>query len=207
MLVGSFNPAIFQPEWFARQGLLSQEQVDAADVKIIVPEICHFETEQVVLQVTHGRFLAASKQNANPVPLRDLVRGTFFVLEHTPVTALGMNRQMHFPLASEEAWHEVGDRLAPKDGWEGLLEGRPGLASLSMTTYHAEPTSSKYTVRVEPSSLIKFGIYFETNDHNEAPKIEPLRGALKILDEKWEEATIYASRIANRILNWAEAGG
>lgn len=96
VLLGSFNPKIFQPEWFGRHNLLPQGEVDAAKVKIIHPEFCQFETERFEVQITHERFSAASKPNSTPLPLRDLVLGTFFILEHTPVTAMGLNRQMHF---------------------------------------------------------------------------------------------------------------
>lgn len=214
VLTGSFNPMIFQPEWFARQGLMPKELVEAAKIKVIVPEVSHFETEQVVIQVTQERFIASSSPTANPVPLRDLVQGTFFILEHTPITAMGLNRHMHFPLESEETWHQLGDKLAPKDPWNDILEGSTGLQCLFVTTARGynvggwrekQYPGSRYTVRVEPSTQIKFGVYFETNEHYPAPKNEPPGAVMKILDERWEESQNHALRIANHILDWAGA--
>jgi hypothetical protein len=121
VLVGSFNPSIFQPQWFARQGLLPPAEADAAEIKVLVPQICHFETERFIVQVTNTNFLAASKANTSSPPLRDLVIGAFFILEHTPATAIGLNREMHFQMESEERWHRLGDRLVPKEGWRGVL--------------------------------------------------------------------------------------
>lgn len=46
VMVGSFNPSIFHPQWFARQGLLSPAEADAAELKVQVPQICQFETER-----------------------------------------------------------------------------------------------------------------------------------------------------------------
>jgi hypothetical protein len=89
-LLGSFNPSIFQPQWFARQQLLPSAEADTAEVKVLVPQVCHFEIERFIVQVTNDRFAAASKANTNSAPLRDLVIGTFFILEHTPVTAIGL---------------------------------------------------------------------------------------------------------------------
>ena len=212
VLLGSFNPVIFQPEWFARQGLMPKEQAEASKIRIIVPEFSQFETEQIMMQVTQDRFVASSKPNANPAPLRDLVQGTFFLLEHTPVKAMGLNRQMHFPLGSEEAWHQVGDKLAPKDPWNDIHEGSAGLQSLWITTARGsniggwrekDHPGARYTVRVEPSTQVKFGVYFETNEHYPAPENEPLVGLLKILSERWDESQSHASRIANYILDWA----
>jgi hypothetical protein len=203
VLRGSFNPRIFQPEWFAKQQLLPQQEADTSDIKIIIQQISHFETERFVIQVTEDRFVAASKPNANPAPLRDLVRGTFFILEHTPVTMMGLNHQMHFKMDSEERWHQVGDKLAPKDGWRQILEGRPGMLSLTITTQKDNPKGSKVNVKVEPSVRIPLGVFFEVNEHYQAPETEELKALMGVLEERWEESQIYASRIASHILAWA----
>ena len=117
VLLGAFNPRIFQPEWFSRQHLLPQSEVDAANIQIIHQQVAQFDTERFVFQVTDDRLVAATKPSTVSGPLRDLVAGTFYVLEHTPVQAIGLNRQMHFAMPSEEAWHQLGDRLAPKEAW------------------------------------------------------------------------------------------
>jgi hypothetical protein len=204
VLVGAFNPKIFQPEWFARQGLLPQPEVDASDVKLIAPPISHFETERFVIQVTEQQFIAASKPDASPAPLRDLVVGTFFILEHTPVTAMGLNCQMHIPMDSEDAWHQIGDRLAPKEGWNEVLEGRPGLLSMTILTNKPEPKGAQFRIKVEPSVHIARGVYFETNEHYPAPENEPLRGLMEILSKRWEGAQNEASRVIQHILAWAK---
>jgi hypothetical protein len=205
VVVGSFNPPIFHPEWFRRQGLLSQGQLETAEVKVVIPQVCHFETEQLSVQVLPDKFVAASKTSANFAPVGDLVEGTFAVLEHTPVTAIGLNHHMHFPLGSEENWHRLGHKLAPKEGWNGILSGKPGMLSLSITTHETEPTARQYTVKVEPSVLVKFGAYFETNAHYQAAKEEEtLKRLMKIVGEHWEESHGYAIKVARHVLDWAE---
>jgi len=206
VLLGSFNPKIFQPEWFARQELLPQAEADAAEIKVIVPQVCHFETERFVVQVTGDRFVAGSKPSANPAPLRDLVQGAFFILEHTPATAIGLNYQMHFAMGSEEKWHEIGDRLAPKEPWNQILEGRPGLLSMTILTQKDKPKGAQFRVKVEPSLQVPLGVYFETNEHYPAPETDALKGLMGILGERWEDAQIYASKVVNHILTWARAG-
>lgn len=200
VLVGSFNPKIFQPEWFGRQKLLPQGEVDLAEIKLIHPQFCQFDTERFAVQVTAERFLAASKGNSDPILLRDLVLGTFFILEHTPATAIGLNRHMHFRMPSESDWHRVGDKLAPKAGWSGVIEGgRPGMLSLDILTPKPEPAGATMLVRVQPSTRVKPGVYFETNEHYPAKSLHEL---LEILRERWEGAQNYASRIAEHILEW-----
>ncbi len=200
-LTGSFNPKIFQPEWFARQGLLPAEEAEGAQVRAIVPQICQFETERFYVQVTDQQFLAGSKPSTDPAPLPDLVRGTFFILEHTPVTALGLNRQMHFALGSEEEWHRVGDRLAPKDGWNEILGGRPGMLSLIIQT--VMPEGAVFTFRIEPSTQVKNGIYFDANAHFSGLEKDSLNALMEIAHEQWEGTQAYASKVANHILDWA----
>jgi len=117
-------------------------------------------------------------------------------------------------LEGEDAWHNVGDRLVPKGPWTDALEGSAGLRSLFITTSRGtnpggwrekEYPGACYTVRVEPSSQVRFGVYFETNEHYPAPKEEPLRALMKILGERWEESQNHGLRIANHILDWAGA--
>jgi len=203
VLVGSFNPNIFQPEWFARQGLLPEPETGSAEIKIIVPQISSFETERFFLQVTAEQFSITSKPNSNAAFLSDLVRGTFFILEHTPVTAMGLNFSMHFAMESEEAWHRIGDRLAPKDGWNEILEGRPGLLSMLIKTERVEWKGSLFHIKVEPSIKVKHGVYFETNEHYPAPETEPLTSLMAKLGDRWEGAQSYAASAVNHILEWA----
>ena len=203
VLTGSFNPKIFQAEWLARQGLIPQSEADSYDLKIMAPPVTQFETERFVFQVTPDRFSIGTKQNTDPAPLRDLVQGTFLILEHTPATAMGLNFHMHFDLQSEEKWHQIGDKLAPKEGWKEVMEGRPGLASMTILTNRAEPKGSQFRVRVEPSVIIQHGVYFETNEHYPAPEKDPLRGLMSILGERWDEGRIYASKVVDHMLSWA----
>lgn len=203
VLIGSFNPRIFQPEWFARQQLLPQTETDKAEIKVIVPQFSHFETDRFIIQVTEDKFLAATKPNTNQAPLKDLVLGTFFILEHTPVTAMGLNCAMHFKMNSHESWHQIGDRLAPKEGWKGVLAGRPGMRSLTISTYLDEPKGAQVVVKVEPSLQVAPGVYFETNEHFQGAEKDSLAGLMDTLERRWEESQIYASRIANHVIAWA----
>jgi hypothetical protein len=205
VLTGSFNPAIFQPEWFVRQNLLPAEECEKAEIKIIAPQVCEFQTERFVIQVTTERFAVLSKPDANPAPIRDLVAGTFFTLEHTPLKALGLNRDMDFALPSEEAWHQVGDTLAPKDIWKKILQGRIGMRSLLVQSEvpnfpDATQDSTRLWVRIEPSVRVKYGLYIQTNEHFVAPKGEESRYLMEPIRSRWEGAYNYAAEVADCII-------
>jgi hypothetical protein len=207
VFTGSFNPSIFQPAWFSRQNLISNDEADAADVKILHAQVSHFESESFVVQVTAERFLAATKPTAHYAVLRDLVLGTFFILEHTPVTGMGLNRMIHFSMPSVDDWHAVGDKLAPKDGWSGILGGRPGLLTLEVQGARPDRADVVVRAKVQPSTRIQPGVYFETNEHYPALGAEPLKHLLETLRDRWDESQAYADQLANHILNWAHANG
>jgi hypothetical protein len=206
VLLGAFNPPIFQPEWFARQELLPQTEVDHAEVAIIQSQVAQFQTERFDFQITPDRLVIAAKPNTVSEPLRDLVVGIFYVLEHTPVQAMGMNRQMHFAMPSEKAWHLLGDRLAPKEPWSEFANGRrPGLRNLQILYGSISSQEPSTTVTVQPSLQISYGAYFEVNDHSPAEKGKGVNSLMDILQSRWEESQNNAERIAKHILGWAAA--
>jgi len=206
VLVGSFNPAIFQPEWFARNGLLPQGEVDDAKIQIVHPQVSQFETERFILQITTDRFSSLTKPNAVAEPLRDLVLGTFYILEHTPVSAIGLNCMLHFATGSEEGWHKIGDKLVPKDAWSPILEGRPGLRNLDILAQKDHPNGPSVMVKIQPSvHVVPWGVYFEINEHYPAEENSGLKSMMGILQNRWEESQKNGERIARHILDWATA--
>jgi hypothetical protein len=212
VLKGSFNPTIFQPQWFVRQNLLPTEEGEKAEVKVITPQVTEFHTERFIIQATMDSFGAVAKPDTNPSPLRDLVAGTFYVLEHTPLKALGLNRDMHFALPSEEVWNRVGDKLVPKAVWEGVLKGHVGMRALLIQAEvpgfpDIKQEGSRLSVRVEPSNPVKYGVFIQSNEHFEVPKDTTKSDASDYLMERirtrWEGAYNYAAEVADYILDWA----
>jgi hypothetical protein len=208
VLVGNFNPMIFQPAWFAAEGLIKKNEEETADVKIIHPDVAIFSLEWLQLEITKEKFVARTSQEPYDEPLRDLVVGTFSLLRHTPVQQLGVNRAMHFLVDSEEKWHAAGYKLAPKEPWEGILK-TSGLVSLTIQEseskdgeiVRSDGLKGFTRVRVEPSVRIRPGIFIEINNHFEARDKSPATGCSEIvavLKKSWEssyrrsEETIYS---------------
>ena len=165
VLRGQFNPAMFHPAWFAAQNLIRQQEAEAAKIKIIHPDAAIFDVEWLQVRVTRDRFQVASVQEAYYEALRDVVIGIFTVLNQTPLRVIGINRDFHYGLESEKAWHTVGDRLAPKQDWGGILNS-PGMKSLSMQGVRSDDYSGYILVKVEPEQpkRANFGIYIEVNE-------------------------------------------
>lgn len=205
VLIGSFNPQIFHPEWFAHQDLLPEAEAASAEIKLIVPQVSQFETVRFIFQVTQERFSIMTKPSANDAPLSDLVMGTFSILEHTPVKGMGLNFHKHFAMESEEQWHRFGDRVAPKEAWNKVLPGRPGLVSMTIQSRFDSPEGAQFTIKAETSTQVTFGIYFDTNENYPAPKDNALKTLMNLLGERWGEAQSYATTVVNHILAWGIA--
>ncbi len=222
VLTGSFNPAIFHPLWFGQHGLLPDDEAKvkvttkdddarlAQGLGIVHPRLTQFQLDWVRVQVTQDRF-AAIADAGHSLPLRDLVLGTFRLLEHTPVGAMGLNRMMHFPMKDDEEWHLLGDTLAPKDFWREVLDGRPGLRSLTIEGKRHGSEARVMTVKIEPSLRVTNGIFLETNEHFGALPLEqpdPTENlkpgsAVKFMDllaANWDASQAFVSHLANSLV-------
>ena len=160
-----------------------------------------FGVEWFKLQVETQRFVVRTENETHFELLSDLVMGTFSLLEHTPVSAIGLNRVMHFKMDSEESWHAFGDKIAPKDIWQGVLE-EPGLLSLVMQGPKQKPnqrSENHINVRVESSKRTIPGILIDVNNHFEI-KDNDLQKVLNILKESWRDVLINSRKIADQII-------
>jgi len=163
VMLGSFNPTIFQPRWLGAQHLIRAEEAENADIATIQTELADFKTEWFHLQVLQNRFQIVCLDPRQYGPLRDLVAGMFTILPHTPVTALGMNRTFHFEMSSVDLWHALGHLLAPKEFWNPILEA-PGLRSMQIQGRRKEIDGGVVLIKVEPSVRIPHGLFVEVNE-------------------------------------------
>ncbi len=167
LLVGDFNPKIFQPAWLAAKGLIRQEEADAATVSVVHHDLTDFTSGWLSMQVLPERFQASSSEAAQVKPLCDLVESIFTLLEHTPVRAMGINRMLHYKLPNAEKYRAFGDMLAPKPLWEKQFE-EPRLVSQTMTGKRPGKASKFVQMKVERSvKATPFGVYFQSNEHYE----------------------------------------
>ena len=51
VLLGSFNPQIFQPSWFGNEGLIRKEEADSAKIEIVHRDLVSFSTETFRVEV------------------------------------------------------------------------------------------------------------------------------------------------------------
>ena len=200
VLLGSFNPSIFQPAWFGNKNLIRTKEADDAKVEIIHPDICSFAVEWFKLNVTQNRFVIETADALHFEPVRDLVWATFKILEHTPVFKMGINRLMHFSLANQEKWHGFGHLMAPKEPWAKVMK-KPGLRSMVMEDQRTDPPGF-LRVKIEPSIRVVNGVYVEVNNHFEfASKESCLRQLMDILRDLWAGIIKSSDEVAQNLLS------
>lgn len=202
VLIGSFNPQILQPAWFAAQGLLRKTEADAAKIEVILSEVVSFSTDWFKIIVTKDRFQLLSLQSLPYEPHRDLVLGTFRLLQHTPIRQMGLNKDAHFGFPSEEELDDFGYSLVSLKPWEGILKPHIGLLGLKMQGQRPDDFKGFVYVTVQPSAKVKPGAYVGVNDHFEVTKEEASQGCkdiIDILDKVWSASLERSNSIIQKV--------
>lgn len=192
VLLGSFNPAIFQPRWLGRQNLVAEGEAEEATVEVIHPDRASFEIGSwLKVQVFHDRF-EASTSAARALPLRDFVVGLFETLEHTPVNVVGLNRLMHFRMESQKARDAIGYHLAPPTAWPTKLHD----SKMVTVRMQAQRPEGALTITVEPSFTIRdVGVFVGANEQFSVP-IPERDGAVRALEllQTHFDASVHSAR-------------
>jgi len=207
VLIGNLNPAIFHPSWFAAHNLLRSEEADAANINIIHPDVASFKTEWLEVNIVKERFQIATVQESYYEALRDIAVGILGLLSHTPIRVMGINRDFHFDLVSEDIWNGLGHRLVPKQDWKSLLKS-PGMQNLVVQGERTDDLKGYLRVSVQPSSRVKFGVFIEVNDHyilkTDEKEVDGADKARVILSERWNDSMKRSSEIAQTIAKLGE---
>ncbi|MFQ5717274.1 MAG: hypothetical protein ACE5GQ_09260 [Nitrospinales bacterium] len=206
VLIGKFNPSIFHPLWYQAQKLIRPEEADNATLGLAHPEISQFSTDWFRMEVTRDRFFISTHNKAQYDALRDLVQGTFEILCHTPMNQMGINRGLHFEMASNEL-ELLWNRLAPGTVLESIVS-EPKLKTIILHGKRDDSESRGHIgIQMAPSAKITNGIYIHINDHFEVE--DEKQGAEKLIDilkAQWGESEKRAEKISNNVLRVVKNG-
>lgn len=216
VLVGSFNPAIFSPDWFIRHGLIRESEVIRDDGKLLIfNQLAQFALEWCQISVEPHRFVIGSTRDPL-VKICDLTVRTFGeFLPHAPLQQLGINREVHFKVKSLEARDRMGFKLAPPSSWGDWEKDltaksdrmRGGLKLLSMQQQvFSESRTGYIQATVQPSAVITdgAGVFVQVNDHYESSN--PGAGnpeLLDILESRFEASRVKSDWIVDQIMKLA----
>lgn len=203
VLLGDFNPKIFQPAWFAHHELINNYEIEDATIKIVHPDVVSFTLGWMELNVTRDKFTITTLQEPHYRTVFELVIRTFKLLEHTPLRYLGINQMKHYRMKDENEWHDLGDMLAPKNLWRDIFK-KPGMRSLTMEEGVRPDNYNGYIrVTIEPSDRIRPGVFFQVNDHFQVKDPDTNLGAAEIFNillDAWSESIRRSDYIINSIL-------
>lgn len=162
VLLGKFNPQIFQPYWFAKHGLVPDREAEEAKVELVHPEISDFSLEWCHFNIASERLSLDCLRPERYPPVFDLLISTFILLSHTPITAMGINMEYVFRFNEESDWHAFGHRIAPKEYWNDVLE-KPGLLLLQMKAQRKDDYLGSCNVTLQ--SRPPRDVIVSVNDH------------------------------------------
>ncbi|MDE2492676.1 MAG: hypothetical protein KGL97_02115 [Alphaproteobacteria bacterium] len=214
VLLGSFEPRIFTPYWFAYNNILTAAEADAAEVEVIHSTITVFRMKWLSLRVEEERLIAETTE-APFIRLSDLVVRTFReFLNQTPIGRMGINRTVHFNVGDEATRNQIGRKLAPLEPWgewgkvleEGDALQRGGMINLTMQKRVTDDRDSGHIhVSVQPSVKIRenAGIFVGVNDHYEVKDFSKVIGCDKIiaiLSDQFQKSILKSEWIVDQIM-------
>gem|GEM_PF-557094 len=206
VLVGSFNPAIFHPEWFVSHELIPQDDIKDANVEIVHQDLSKFSLQWLGIDVLRNKFIARTHDPSNFSALKDLMFSVFKILYHTPISQLGMNLITIYRIDTEEIWHKIGDTLVPKNIWEESLPKRIGMTSVAVQSPRQDSLDGFIRVIVSSVRSEFYGVSFNINSHvelNAKQHKETKYELTEIIAQYWEPALRVAREISERILRKA----
>lgn len=203
VLVGSFNPAIFHPEWLLRNELISEDDIKDQKIEIIHNDLTKFSLAWLAIQIHNNKFIARTNDPAQFSPLKDLMASIFTILEHTPVEQMGINYVVTYKMANEADWHKVGHTLAPKFIWEQILNTPVGMKSLSVQCPRDDEFEGNINVTISPVESEEFGIKVNVNNHIEKSEDGNHLSPPDILLHHWDNAINNAKTIAETTIKKA----
>lgn len=204
VLVGSFNSAIFHPQWFLRQELIGENEADQAKVKMVSSQITDVQFGGVRALCVADRLTLSTPNVAFAEKVYDLASAILRLLPHTPIRACGINPQAHYRIESVDYWHKIGHTLAPKGLiWNDLFP-EPGMQSLAIKAPRGGDYPGETNVTVGPSDRCKPGLVVHVNTHygvsEDLQQISGANAVRSFIVAEWHEACGQARRVADQIL-------
>jgi hypothetical protein len=214
--LGHLNPLIFRPEWLRDREIAVGSDFEGIKIEIVHPEVVALKLPWGQLQADRDRFLIAGFQEPS-IRVCDFFVKSFQALPETPINAVGLNIDVHFPLSSEKARDHIGDVLAPKDFWGDFVkrDGEKAGGTRSIVMEQSIFKDGRRTrldglfgwihVKVEPSLKVEVphGVYVGVNDHYDMMsdgKSSDGRSAAELVARRWDGFVETSEGLIDRIM-------
>ncbi|WP_433512486.1 hypothetical protein ACQP2T_53585 [Nonomuraea sp. CA-143628] len=163
VLPGEFDPLLITPRWLRKTDLIGAEDYESYSVEIISSGVTAVSFGSIQLRVTPDVLQIATNAVIDVEAARDLAAGILLSKGAPTISALGINRMVHFEATLEE-YHAIGDALTPKDSWADLLH-LPGMLNLTIRGVRDDGYGGSINTQIQPSKVARPGVFVSINDH------------------------------------------
>lgn len=202
VLIGDFNPTIYQPAWFASQELLRKLEAKLAKIEIIHADRTSFSTEWFDMEVTREKFSVAINSPEYRRHLQDLISNTLRTLSHTPLRHMWINYSALIRFNNPLDRHCFGHFLLPKSPWAGLLP-KPCMRIVSVDFARPDNLTGRVVVEVVPVQDVANEAKVHVYDHCECPHDRQVDGAgffLELLDTEYDHIVDRSKALVDGLL-------
>ena len=203
VLVGVFNPAIFQPIWFSLKGLLRESETENAKIEVIHPEVARYTiSDWFSVDVTKSRCEFKTYMEPYFDVLKDVVSGSFQILKETPINAIGVNNIFDISLSSPEQYYKFGKELTPLDLWDDSLKDARLLTLEILEQESKDYDNLSRRIRITPTNpddKISNGVSININNHF-VVKESGILETISIIKNSPNSIRDYSKDIANKII-------
>jgi hypothetical protein len=115
--VGHFNPLILRPDWLRKKDLIVGSDSEELHIEVMHAELVLLGFPWGRLHCDPNQFIVATYQEPL-VTAHDFFVKCFQMLRETPIRAVGINREIHFPAGSAGRGNKKdGERSADEERW------------------------------------------------------------------------------------------
>lgn len=190
VIIGDFNPLIFQPFWLSNKNLIREGEATSAKVEIMHGEIVRYELDWISIEITKSRCAFTTTKEPYFDPLKDLVVGIFKILNETPIKLFGFNHVYDLSLLSKEMYFNFGKSLTPLEYWnENMNEPRLSLLEI-YEKERKDGQKGNRRVKISPSvdQTISFGVSININDHFELNLNGLKNDFIPMIEKNWNSS-------------------
>jgi hypothetical protein len=221
--LGHFNPLIFRADWLKDKEIIVGSDFENLNTLIVHPEIVSYQLPWGTFQTDRNLFNITTLREP-VVRVHDFFVRCFQCLPETPITAVGINREVQFAAGGDAVADRIGDTLAPKKFWGQFVrdsQGKKigGLRSIVMEQAVAsggrkmrlDGTPGHIQVKVEPSVRpdISHGIFVSVNDHLDLVKdqgrLADGRTLAELVTERFQASIANSEHLIDHVMELALA--
>jgi hypothetical protein len=169
---GKFSPVTLSPDQLHKDKLIGEVEYSESAIEVRVPgEVSIFNAGWLRCVANADTLELQTEQEAEQERLRDLAVGLLKSYSDKPISALGLNRQIHFPLNDPDRWHSIGDSLVNNEIWNGVMNV-PGMRMVVFWGERSDQYAGRIQIQVEPSFVHSPGVFVAYNDHYDLTRVD-----------------------------------